>query len=79
MIDYAVWLKDPAAVRIVLIEVGVKVGGSETTRFLSTGAYVTSPTDSPANQYYEPVVTTGLQFTEQLDLDGHGLGHGDIP
>ena len=79
MADYAAWLKDPAAVRIVLIEVGVKSGGLETTRYLSTGAYVTSPTDSPANQYYTPVVTTGLQFTEQLAIDGGGsFSVGDI-
>jgi hypothetical protein len=79
MIDYVAWLKDPAAVRIVLIEVGVKVAGLETTRYLSTGAYVTSPTDSPANTYYDPVVTTGLKFTEQLDLTGKGgLSAGDI-
>lgn len=76
---YTAWLQDPAAVRIVLIEVGVKNNGLEITRYLSTGAYVTSPTDSPANQYYEPVVTTGLQFTEMLDLTGQGsLSGGDI-
>src|SRR5438874_5234990 len=69
MIDYAAWLKDPAAVRVVLIEVNVKSAGLETTRYLSTRPYVTSPTDSPANQYYEPVVTTGFTFTEQLSLD----------
>lgn len=79
MIDYAAWLKDPAAVRVVLIEVGVKTAGLETTRYLSTKPYVTSPTDSPANQFYEPVVTTGLQFTEELSLDGQGgLSAGDI-
>jgi len=79
MIDYAAWLKDPAAVRVVLIEVGVQVGGLETTRYLSTRPYVTAPTDSPANQYYEPIVTTGFSFTEQLDIDGEGgLSVGDI-
>lgn len=79
MIDYAAWLKDPAAVRVVLIEVGVQVAGLETTRYLSTRPYVTSPTDSPANQYYEPVVTTGFSFTEQIDIDGSGsMSVGDI-
>jgi len=79
MIDYAAWLKDPAAVRVVLIEVGVKVAGVEITRYLSTRPYVTSPSDSPANQYYAPIVTTGIQFTEQLGLDGQGsFNLGDI-
>lgn len=79
MIDFAAWLKDPAAVRVALIEVGVKTAGLETTRYLSTKPYVTSPTDSPANQFYLPVVTTGLQFTEQLDLEGQGnFNAGDI-
>lgn len=79
MVDYAAWLKDPAAVRVVLIEVNVKSAGLETTRFLATKPYTTSPTDSPANQYYDPVVTTGIQFTEQLSIDGQGgLSAGDI-
>lgn len=79
MIDFAAWLKDPAAVRIVLIEVGVKTAGLETTRYLSTRPYVSSPTDSPANQFYNPIVTTGIQFTEQLSLDGQGsFNVGDI-
>ncbi len=78
-VDFTAWLNDPAAVRIVLVEVGVKSGGLETTRFLSTGAYTTSSSDSPANQYYDPVITTGIKFTEQLDLQGQGnLSVGDI-
>jgi len=78
--DYAAWLKDPAAIRIVLIEVGVKVAGLETTRYLSTRPYVTSPTDSPANQFYEPIISTSsIKFTESLSLDGQGsLSIGDI-
>jgi hypothetical protein len=79
MIDFAAWLKNPAAPRIVLVEVNVKSGGQEITRFLSTGAYVTSPTDTPANQYYAPVLTSGLQYTEQLDISGTGgLSGGDL-
>ncbi len=79
-VDYAGWLQDQSAVRVVLVEVGVKEsGGSEVTRYLSTGNYITKPTDSPANQYYDPIVTTGIQFTEQLTIDGQGtLSAGDI-
>lgn len=79
-VDYTAWLGNQAAVRVVIIEVGVKLnGGSETTRYLSTRPYTTKPTDSPANQYYDPIVTTGIQFTERLDIDGQGsLSTGDI-
>jgi hypothetical protein len=78
-VDYAAWLKDQGAIRIVLVEVGVKSGGLETTRYLSTGDYRTGVADTPANQIYDPIVTTGIQFTEQLDIDGQGtLSAGDI-
>lgn len=78
-VDYTAWLNDPAAVRVTLIEVGVKVAGLETTRYLSTKPYNTGPSDVPANQHYAPIVTTGVQFTEQLDLDGAGsMSVGDI-
>lgn len=73
MIDFAAWLSNPAAPRIVLVEVKVKSGGQETTRYFSTGNYTTSPTDIPANQYYEAVLTSGFNYTEQLDLSG-GVG-----
>jgi hypothetical protein len=79
MIDFAAWLKNPAAPRIVLVEVNVKSGGTETTRYLSTGAYITSPTDTPANQRYSPILTSGLQYTEKLDIEGDGgLSGGDL-
>src|SRR5205814_5682159 len=79
MVDFAAWLANPAAVRVALFEVQVKSSGSLTTRFLSTQAFVTAPTDSPANQYYDPVITTGIQFTEQLAIDGSGsFSIGDI-
>lgn len=79
MIDYAAWLESSAAIRIILVEVNVKSAGSETTRYLASEAYTTSPTDSPANQYYEPAVTDGLQIKESLDLDGTGsMSAGDV-
>ena len=79
MADLAAWLKDPAAVRLVLVEVGVQVDGLETTRYLSTKPYVTSPTDSPPNQFYDPIVTTGFKFTEEISIDGEGsFSAGDI-
>jgi len=50
--DYQQWLADPSAIRIVLLEVVVNISGTNQTIYLSTGSYVTSPTDTPANQPY---------------------------
>lgn len=77
--EYAAWLVDPSAIRIVLIEANVCVDGVETTRYLATGGYVTGAGDTPANAFYRPVVTTGIQFTEQISLSGGAsLNAGDI-
>jgi hypothetical protein len=79
MVDFTAWLSDPAVPRIVLLEVKVKSNGQEITRYLSTGAFISSSTDSPPDQYYEPILVGGLQFTEKLDIDGNGgLSGGDI-
>lgn len=44
------WIAAPWAMRCVLVEVGVNVGGAETTRYLSNRDYVTGPADTPANR-----------------------------
>jgi hypothetical protein len=77
--QFVAWLKDSSAIRCVLIEVNVKTGGVETTRFLSNKGYVTHPTDTPANTRYSPFVKGGIKFTETLSLDGTAsLSFGDI-
>ncbi len=79
--DFLAWLKDPKAIRTTLVEVVVNVAGSDITRYLSTRPYVTSPSDTPANQFYLPAVATagGVKFTESLSLDGDAsLSAGDI-
>lgn len=73
------WLLSQSAIRCVLIEVVAKVGGVETTRYLSNKPYVTSATDTPANTAYLPVVAGGVEFTEKLSLDGStSMSYGDI-
>lgn len=73
------WLLDESAIRTVLIEVGVKSGGSETTRYLSNRSYFTSPTDTPSNKHYLPLITGGIEFTESIDIDGNfSINYGDI-
>lgn len=77
--QFIAWLEQPAATRMVLIEVQVSVGGVETTRYLSSRNYVTGAADTPANTQYLPYVQGGLAFTEQIGLTGAaGLSVGDI-
>jgi hypothetical protein len=69
--QFLAWLQDPSAIRIVLVEAKVNSGGSEITRYLSTGNYNTSPTDAYANNlHYMPILSAGgVSFTESLSLD----------
>ena len=64
------WLKSSTAKRCVLVEVSVSAGGVETLRYLSDKGYYTSPTSTPANTLYEPLINGGLDFTESISLDG---------
>lgn len=74
------WLKDSSSIRCVLVEVSAKVGGIETTRYLSSKGYVTGGSDVPANTHYSPVILGSVKFTETLPLDGGNvnLSFGDI-
>jgi hypothetical protein len=77
--DFVLWLKNPSSIRIVLVEVGVLSGGSEITRYMATGGYITGPSDTPPNQQYNPIVNTGITFVEQLSLtSAASLSGGDI-
>lgn len=74
------WLNSSTAIRIVLIEAMANVDGTETTRYLATGAYNTSASDTPANTNYLPLVTGGISFEEKLSIEttGASLSVGDI-
>lgn len=77
--EFLAWLKSSAAVRTVLIEAVARIGGVETTVYMSTAAYNTAPTDVPANTHYRPIASVGVLFTEELSLTGDGaLSAGDI-
>src|SRR5687768_12091807 len=77
MIDdaqFAAWLEDSSAQRVTLFEVGVKVGGVDTTRYLSNRAYTWS-----SSAPYSPVVAGGLKVAESIAMDGQAsLAAGDI-
>lgn len=75
------WLKQPDAIRCVLIEADVKLASSGVvvTRYLSSQGYTTGNSDVPANTSYSARVTGGVKFTRSLSLDGQAsLSFGDI-
>lgn len=77
--QYLAWLKNPAALRVVLIEAVAQIAGVETTIYMATRPYNTAPTDVPANTHYRPIASVGVLFTEQLSLDGDGaMSAGDV-
>ena len=74
------WLNDPLAIRGTLIEANCLVDGIETTRYLSTFSYTTSPSDIPSNTTYDNIVVGGVKYTEKLvyNTGGGSLSVGDI-
>lgn len=72
--QFSAWLGDSGAQRVTLFEVGVKSAGVDTTRYLSTKAYIAS-----AATPYKAVVARGLKVTESISMDsGATLSAGDI-
>lgn len=77
--QFTKWLMDSTSIRCVLVEVKVKTGGVEVTRYLSSRGYVTKAIDVPANQHYSPILLGGVKFTESISLDGSAsISFGDI-
>lgn len=73
------WLKSSTAVRCVLLEVVARIGGVETTRYISDKGYVTKAADTPSNTVYQPLLSGGVEFTESISLDGSvSVSYGDI-
>lgn len=70
--EYLDWLRNPSAIRTMLFEVGVRVGGVESTRYLCTKPYNTGGADAPAHTHYMPVVRPTFQPTEELSLTADG-------
>lgn len=77
--DFLSWAASPAALRCVLVEVAVRSGGTEVTRYLSNRDYVTGPSDTPAHTAYLPVLTGAVTITERLGLNGSAsMTAGDV-
>jgi hypothetical protein len=77
--EFVEWLEQDGVPRCVLIEVDVKSGGVEMTRYLSNLSYTTNALEVPANEPYIDIVTGSIKFTESIGLTGNGsLSYGDI-
>lgn len=77
--QFLAWLSAADRVPVVLVEVAARVSGVETTRYLASRPYTTSPTDTPANTVYKPVIVGGARISESLPVDGSaGMSFGDI-
>lgn len=78
--EFAAWLESDRAKRVLLAELGVNTGGSETTRYLANHAYTSASTDTPANQYYDSLLAGGISLQETLGLSSGAasMSQGDI-
>lgn len=77
--DFLNWLRNPAGIRLVLIEAVAMVNGVETTHYMSNHGWKSGPNDTPPNTHYAPIAASGIQFTEQLSLTGQAsLSTGDV-
>jgi hypothetical protein len=54
----------------ILAELGVLAGGLEITRYLSTRGFITGASDTPANTNYLPILSSSIQTTETITIDG---------
>ncbi len=76
---FLAWLQSADGIRCALVEVVARIGGSETTLYLSNRNYVTASGDTPASTAYVACITGGVSFAETLSLDGPpSISYGDI-
>ena len=76
---FLAWLQSADCIRCALVEVVARIGGSETTLYLSNRNYVTASGDTPASTAYTACITGGVSFAETLSLDGTpSISYGDI-
>ena len=63
----------------ILVELVARISGVETTLYISTKGYTTSPADTPANTVYLPAISGGVALTEEITIDGSAaISYGDI-
>lgn len=78
-LEFNNWLLSPSALKCVLVEATALVGGTPTTFYISNRGYTTSPSDTPSNVSYEPIIKGGLDVSSSiLDSETGTLSWGDI-
>ena len=78
--EFIAWMKSADCIKLILVEIqDVNVAGTPVPFYLSSGPFVSSPSDTPSNQFYTPCISGGVNFTETLGLDGSiSISYGDI-
>lgn len=76
--EFNAWLTSPDAIRCLLVEATTLSEGAETIRYLSNTGFVSQSSDTPPSMPYLPIVTGGIRFTQNLQLDSSGLSYGDV-
>lgn len=78
---YTDWLEDQSAIRCILVEVAVKSGGSEATRYLSSRPFKSDSGDTPASTVYDPIVVgSSVRTVERMSITDQSasISYGDI-
>jgi len=75
-VNFTEWLEDPQAIRCVLVEAAISVGGVAVTRYLSSKNYA----DSVAGRVYDPIVSSdSINLVERMSVDGQpSMSFGDV-
>lgn len=77
------WLEDQSAIRCLLVVAQYYDGSTEQTVYYSNKNYVSDTTgksgEIPANTFFNPIITVGLEYTENINLDGSAsISFGDL-
>lgn len=79
--QYDAWLKADNKRRTLLVEAKAYSGGAEVTRYFATTAFVSTPTDTPANTAYDDIILEIPYFSSRITEAFGGrseAGWGDI-
>lgn len=64
--QYAAWLASDNQHRVILCEAQCYSGAAVVTRYMATRPFVSTPTDTPANQAYDDLITSIPTFTRRM-------------
>jgi hypothetical protein len=83
--QFQAWLEDTSAVRCLLVQAQFHNGTTEETVYFSNKNYMADATGKSgihpiaAGTFFNPIVNTGLEYTESISLDGSvSISFGDI-